>query len=223
MREITTKDFRTFLAEHGYLWSGYFCDALQLPSLNYVYEFRKAVTDNNSLNRSIIILDDNSKWGDKVIEKENKFAKASCENNPYTKYILQTYDRFEVYSITRDESALRDYGYPNSVNYVLEKDLSADWKKFLATNYPDYVDMMLKLCDQWAEEKLAYLKKALENNRRERDYNVSLIKQLLRKLFGLAKEHYDINSCIKNLPAELKARKSKYLKLKQQQDDIINQ
>ena len=110
-------DFKQFLADNGYRWSGYvavyygrdceqfkICDKFALAGLNNKY----------------ILLGSHHDW-----DEDDGYVKVS--DDPFVKYINHNDTMFRVY--TRNKSG----------NFELEKDLSAEWIRYQALNVEDYI------------------------------------------------------------------------------------
>lgn len=147
------EDFQTFLMEHDYNWLGVSAPYNINKNIEDMYGFSsKKVT---SLDNTIIVLEDESIWGKKV-EGNKLNARAVCEKNPYVRYIEQNGTTFKVYRMAKRKFAHGesvDYQYVfNNVEFVLEKDLSAEWIKYLAQTKPQYAQFMLERCEQRKQE-----------------------------------------------------------------------
>lgn len=143
------EDFKTFLMEHDYNWMGLSVPYNINKNIEEMYGF--SVKKITSLDNTIIVLEDASIWGKKV-EGNRLNARAVCEKNPYVRYIEQSGTTFKVYRMARKKFGAGeriDYQYTfNNVEFVLEKDLSADWIKYLAQTKPQYAQFMLERCEQ---------------------------------------------------------------------------
>ncbi|MBQ8522978.1 MAG: hypothetical protein IJ458_04940 [Clostridia bacterium] len=110
-------NFKQFLADNGYIWSGYIaehygrnyeqfkiCDKFALAGLNNKYILLGSRYDYDEDDGYIKVTDD-----------------------PVVKYIKHTDIMFRVYTINK------------SGNFELEKDLSAEWVRYQALNVKDYI------------------------------------------------------------------------------------
>ena len=143
------EDFQTFLMEHDYNWMGLSVPYNINKNIEDMYGF--SIKRVKTLNNTIIVLEDKSIWGKKV-EGTTLNARAVCEKNPYIRYIEQNGATFKVYRMARKKfgpGESVDYQYTfNNVEFVLEKDLSAEWIKYLAQTKPQYAQYMLSRCEQ---------------------------------------------------------------------------
>ena len=149
------EDFQTFLMEHDYNWMGLSALYNNNKNVDDMYGFsNKKVT---SLNYAIILLEDSRVWGKKVEGNMNS-ARAKCEKNPFIRYIEQNATTFKVYKMARRKLGVGeriDYQYIfNDIDFILEKDLSTEWIKYLTQTKPHYAQYMLERCEQRKHETM---------------------------------------------------------------------
>ena len=109
-------NFKQFLADNGYRWSGYIAEHYGRD-----YEqFKSCDKFFSCLNNTYILLGSHYDW-----DEEDGYIKVF--DDPFVKYIKHTDIMFRVY--TRNKSG----------NFELEKDLSAEWVRYQALNVKDYI------------------------------------------------------------------------------------
>lgn len=130
MRELTAEDFKKFLAEQGYNWSGLIAD-----NTNHRYEqFKKCSKFLSSLNDKYILLGSNEDW-----DEESGVISVKDANVKYIKHDLTT---FNVY-----------YKDNKGLNYCnLAKALTDEWIKYLVLNVEGYAESMLETCKHIQEK-----------------------------------------------------------------------
>lgn len=120
MRDRVAKDFKYFLAEYGYAWSGYLAEDSEQEYEQY-YPCGKF---KNSLNDRYILLGSIYDW-----DEDCGFVKVW--DNDAVKYIQHNDITFHVYKSV------------SGGKFELEKDLSAEWVRYQAVNIEGYIDETL--------------------------------------------------------------------------------
>ena len=120
MRDRVAKDFKYFLAEYGYAWSGYLAEDSEQEYEQY-YPCGKF---KNSLNDRYILLGSVYDW-----DEDYGFIKV--------------WDNDSVKYIQHDDITFHVYKSVSGGKFELEKDLSAEWVRYQALNIEDYIDETL--------------------------------------------------------------------------------
>ena len=140
--------YKDFLFQNGYHWSGWYLRNDGISGLSRVCKFWN---DDELVGMrfcepygSYVIFDDIDSYAEGIID---------VFEDSRVRYFQQDLTTFKVCTVYENTKYHRveDFDGKRFV-YKMEKDLSKQWRKYLAKNVPYYTEYVLKICEERAKE-----------------------------------------------------------------------